>query len=120
MENKIDVKVIKTVKQAALVEWFLDGHIYRGTIPVSEIHENRVDESVLQMAIPYGLPWAELVEMNATPEDLEHELHRRGIWTFDDLPTRMNDVIGALQTVYRTDASALVRGAKAFSSRNTV
>lgn len=114
MTKTMKVKVIKRDKQSTLVEWVDAGIYHRGTIPVSEIADDEVNVETLNMSIPYGVPWAEYMNMDVKPEDIENELHRRGIWTSEDLRSKVNEAIGAIQTVYRTDVSTLLNAAKAF------
>jgi len=50
------------------------------------------------MGIPGGLEWASLVPDervgNATPESIQNELRRRGLWTADDLMARHTEALG--------------------------
>jgi hypothetical protein len=64
------------------------------------------------LGIPFGMDWSRLVIFRASPIDLDNELKRHGIWTYDDLFSRHNDVVAALQAVYKIDAVALVRAAR--------
>ena len=69
--------------------------------------------SELAMAIPYGLPWEDIVALAATPEIIAHELRRRGIWTAEDLRDSGGAAMGAIQSAYGLDLSMLRLAAKA-------
>ncbi len=107
------VKVIQRKGHAALVEW-LDGagSLRRATVPLEAVVNDEVDESDLDMGIEYGLPWAELVTLRVTPERIERELRKHGIWTHADLRARPNVAAAALQAAYAVNLTALRQAAE--------
>lgn len=112
----VKVKVIRRRGESALVEW-LDGEQQkRATIPVTAVVDEFVAVALLEAGVPYGLPWAELVQPEATPEAIQAALYRVGVWTVDDLRQNPQLALGALQRVYGVDLSALMRAAKEYES----
>lgn len=106
------IKIIQQQDQSALVEWLEKGKSKRATIPVSAIREGQVSSYNLKLGIPYGLPWSEIIDLGATPEKLEQELHRVGIWTADDALQNANQVLGAIQATYSIDLGKIMAIAK--------
>lgn len=116
---KVKVKVIGNQGMSSLVEWVIDGVIERGYVPTGMVEEDHVNGKELELAIPYGLPFASLITFQANPVDLERELHRLGIWTFEDMTRDPNACISALQRVYATDYAALRIAAMSFNETKT-
>jgi len=102
--------------EVALVEWVADGKVYRGFLPEKKFSPEGLPDSVLSKATPYGLPWAKLATFQATPEGLEEALHNADIWTLDDLVTKIQAGIGAIQTAYQFDLAALRTAAKNYKT----
>lgn len=107
---------LKTV----LVEWLRDEKQARGYVPSKALEmaedgkHGLVSPEVLEAATPYGLPWAKLIQLQATPEGIETALHRAGIWTFEDLRTNPMPALGAIQAAYWLDMSILLMAADKF------
>lgn len=113
---QIKVRVVQRRGESALVEW-LDGERQsRAMIPATAVVDDLVAEDVLAAGIPYGVPWGELVQLTATPDAVQAELYRVGVWTVDDLRQNPQLALGALQRVYGTDLAALMRAAKEYES----
>lgn len=106
--SRIKVNGIGRKGQTMLVQYADENGIQRVLIPPSSIDEDgTVDEVELSLGIPYGLPWAEIVQFKSTPETLANELRRRGIWTGEDMRADPSVVVGAFQAVCGVDASRL-------------
>lgn len=113
--KKIAVTVIRSKGFTALIEWVEKTRLKRGYLPASMIDaDNMVSDDVLEAATSYGVPWGDVLNLQATPEKLEQALHAHGIWTLEDLVTKPNAAIGALQSVYRVDLAALLQAARTF------
>lgn len=67
-----------------------------------------------ERGMPYGVDFSRLVTLSATSENLDTALKRRGIWTLDELRTRQQDVLGALQDTYGIDLAGLLNAAKLY------
>jgi len=115
-------KVIKRSGQAILVEWMdADGFLHRASVPESEVMrpdanttEAHVEEDVLEMGIPWGVPWEHIIVLNVTPEDVAQSLRKAGIWTHSDVMYKPQAVIGAIQAAYSIDLATLLRKAGEF------
>lgn len=93
------MRLIKKDKEAALVEYVENGEVKRKIIPRSAVDENgQIDRFELEAGIPYGIAWADYLQLDSTPKDIERELHKAGIWTADDLRTKQQAAVGAIQT----------------------
>ncbi len=109
------VKLIGRKNAAALVEYTDNGQTKRVTVPFSVIKGDEVDRRQLSYGIPYGAPWAELIKLSATPQLIEEELHKRGIWTAQDALDKPQDVIVAVHAAYGLDVAAVTRAAQALA-----
>jgi len=70
-----------------------------------------LNAETLEAGIPYGLPWEEIVTLEATPEAFAAALRANGIWTKKDLEGNVRAVMGVLQSVYGLDLAHLLRAA---------
>lgn len=111
-EEKQKVKVLNDQGKTALVEWFEGEQVKRGFIPSKQLSEDgEVSIKVLGAASPYGIPWARVAKLQATPEGLEQALHAAGIWTAEDLRTKPMVALGAIQRAYWLDMNILLSAA---------
>lgn len=112
------VKIIRRSGTAALVGWVEDGNLRRATVPLSQIELDdskigTVDKETLEMGIPYGVPWEEVIgEIKITPQIIANILRQHGIWTLEDAQNNPNAIVGALQAAYGLDMATLIRGAR--------
>lgn len=113
----VKVEVIRKKGQAALVQWVEGGSVRRGSIPLDALQGDMVDQKMLQMAIPAGFPWASIIELSVTPQIIEENLHRVGIWDLDDLLKNPQAAVGALQAAYKVDVAHLTKQARLFKKQ---
>jgi hypothetical protein len=109
----IPVTIIEARGETFLVEYNAGG-LKRAIIPGSEVKDGQADVEILALGIPYGLPWEEMVNLQATSELLAQELRIRGIWTIDDMRRNQPVVYGALQAVYGLDLAGLINAAETY------
>lgn len=109
---KQEVKVVKSDRQSALVEYQENGQTKRVIVPASVAIDGVVDDNDLALGIPYGIAWANLVKPSTTPQRIETELHRAGIWTAEDALKNAAAVQGAIQAAYSVDFSTIMKIAK--------
>lgn len=109
----IPVKTIRTIGKSCLVEWVVRGKILRGYIPLDKVSE-RVDETVLDAALPHGVPWEEMTIPAFSGSDLRSALVNAEVWTFDDLSRNPQVVVGVLQTLYGVHLGSLIRFAEKY------
>jgi hypothetical protein len=123
-ENKEDgivVNVLENNGKTALVEYVQDAIAHRCYIPSSKIYPGGdVVLSVLKAGIKYGLPFAEFVEISVTPADIEARLHNAGIWTLDDLRSKSQAALGALQAAYALELGKLFAASEAYSNKEVL
>lgn len=106
------IKIISRRKQSALVEFIKNDRLQRATVPVGDIVEDQISDYKLKLAIPYGIEWSKYIRLEATPQDLEQNLRRVGIWTKEDALNNAQRVLGAIQATYQVDLGTLLRIAK--------
>ena len=109
--ESIAVRVVQKKGMAALVEWLDANGTHRATIPVKAIRDNKVAKDELDYGIPYGEPWEDLIVLAATPAVIAEQLRKVGIWTYEDLLSRPNQALGAIQAAYGFDLAALLKAA---------
>jgi hypothetical protein len=83
---RLPVRRIAEKDGSSLVEWIgEDGLYHRAYVPNKALDKGTVSTKDLQKGIPYGLPWEQWVEIQATPERIANELRRMGVWCLADL-----------------------------------
>lgn len=107
-----DIKIISKRKQSALVEFIKSGELQRVTVPLADIVDGQISDYKLKLGIPYGIEWSKYITLDATPQDLEQNLRRVGIWTKEDALNNAQRVLGAIQATYQLDLGTLLRIAK--------
>lgn len=110
--NPIPVRLLNSSGVAALVEWESKGKLSRAMIQAEDYSDGCVEAAALAAAIPYGIPWEDVKFQNPKPEAVADALRRAGIWTKEDLYTKTNAAIGALQSVYGLHLGLLVEFAQ--------
>lgn len=96
------MKTIKTDGNSKLVE---DGN-NRYILPL--------DSDDLALAIPYGLPWEEIVKHPAIPE----KFRQAGIYTYQDLIEKHPAALGAIQAAYGQDLQTITILARKYGGDN--
>lgn len=102
------MKTITNSGHSQLIEWTDDtGKLRRGVLPVGE--------TGTALAIPHGLPFAEILAPHVCEgmaERIEERLHQVGIWTSDDLRNKPEAALGAVQAAYGVDLAILLQLAR--------
>ena len=95
----VAVTPVEVKGESALVQWLDGDGLKRGYVPVAEIEDDgRVEKSTLDAAIPYGVPWGELLEtVELRPEVLAAELKKQGLWASRDIEDSPRHAARALQ-----------------------
>jgi len=90
-----------------LVEWQDDGIIQRGWVPADAVDADlHVADIVLKRAAPYGLPLHRILQrVVIDPEQLADAMHRRGLWTKEELLRNANAIAQAILSSCGTSAS---------------
>jgi hypothetical protein len=109
----MNVTVVGMRGKTALVEYVDSGGCpQRVYIPRDKLAGDQCDKSVLDMGVRYGIDWERAITLKTTTRDLARALRARGFWTLRDMEARPNEVLGALQSAYGVDLSALLRAAR--------
>lgn len=112
------VTVIRNKDGKSLVEWTYGQKLHRSWVPSDDVRteggESRVERP--SAGVPYGHNFTKSLTFSVTPDAIDAELKRRGIWTIEDLRARPNSALGALQTVYGVDMAALFQAADKFEA----
>lgn len=104
------VKIIKQQNGSAVIEWVEDSEIKRSIVPLSELKGNECEHP--EWGLPYGIEWADFVDIEVTPQDIQSSLRNAGIWTVDDLLHRPREVQGAINAAYGAVLQNLLRNVK--------
>jgi len=117
MKELVKIKPIFRKKMATLIEYVEDGVPYRVSVQSSSIvtkeKDSYVPRHLLDQGLPYGVPWSLKLNINMiTPESLEIELHKAGIWTAEDALKNPSTVQSALLSALRINLGDLLRIAK--------
>jgi hypothetical protein len=123
----IKVKVISKQGQSALVEWHDGEATRRAYLPIrllqrdpdKRYRSNEWEAQAPELGAPYGLPWAELLRLTVTPEEIEKALWQRGIFTADDIERDHGQALSAFQSLYVRDLVALSKAARHYRSSRT-
>lgn len=112
-EVLIRVQIIRRKSDLTLVQWEEDGAPMRAWVVPSMIVEADQNSGLVrnpQEGVPYGERWNEFLEVaQVTPEMIDRELKRRGIWTIEDLEAKPNVARHCIQRVYGFDLAELLR-----------
>ena len=120
-DSTVIVRVIQRGRGAVLIQWNEDKRSLRGWVPdVAIDSDQRVNTSELDKAIPYGIPFQDLLEdIIISKQQLIDELHRRNIWTEQDIinnPVEISRAITASVSMsvskFQTAVREYVRGAQ--------
>jgi hypothetical protein len=110
------IPVGKAQGESVLVQWCQDEDYFRAYVPISEVVGNQCPKDVLAQGIPYGIRWSQYLDVPIiTPQLLERELHRRGVWTVGDLTIRRKSVQTAIRQVV---GSAILEAVERFKKEH--
>lgn len=104
------VQIVRQKGGFTLIEWEDDNRLYRSWVLPEMVVEGAVDRP--KRGIPYGVDFSSLVDLQASTQTLDYELKRRGIWTYEDVLHRAQEVLSALQATYGVDLAELLKAAK--------
>lgn len=115
--NHVVTKIIQRKNNITLVEW-IDGQTPRRAwiTPDMIVSESGTEATIdhPEAGIPYGVDFSRMVVLSTTPEDIDREFKRRGIWTIADLRAKSNEAVGAIQAAYRIDLGRVLQAAKLY------
>lgn len=113
--KSIEMVTVRVVRQGktALVEW-MEGDTYqRCLVPSGKVIDGQVAKGTLGMGIPYGLDLEKMITLHhGTAAQVANELHKQGIWTFEDLQQRLPAVKAAFWNAFNVDIAGLLKKAQ--------
>ena len=123
MSERKDVRVVARKNKSALVEWADADGLHRGFVPDTAVDVSggsRVTASVsipdLDMALPYGVPWADVVTFELSMKEMEQALYKRGIWTGEDVRKNHRAAVAAVGYAYSANIRSLLEAAELFET----
>ena len=99
-EKKVTVEAISIKDKTTLVQYLDGGTLRKVYIPTSKFVKGKVEESVLQKGVPYGLAWDKVELPEITGEEISAELHKHNIWTAEEYRRNPNGVRAAINHLY--------------------
>ena len=117
----IQIKLLKVREKAAVITFRdKDGMLQGRVISRDDVLGLRIGETkalsdkVVNSGTEYGLDLEVLLGEGyvITPRDLEQELRRHNIWTYDDMNSNSQVVFTAINTLIRKVYAALLRSAR--------
>jgi len=123
MSERKDVRVVARKNKSALVEWADADGFHRGFVPDTAVDVSggsrvtaSVSESDLGMALPYGVPWADVVTLELSMKEMEQALHNRGIWTAQDVRENHRAAVAAIGYAYSANIRSLIEAAESYET----
>lgn len=106
------VRIIGREGKSVLVQWLDDvGYHHRGALPPESVNDGHCSDEELDRSIAYGEAWAELIEW-PTAEEIEQELYRHNLWSFDDIESNAEVIHGVIMKSFENVLVSLLRLAK--------
>ena len=112
--KQIPVKEPFATNETSLVEWTDKKGLHRGYIPAGKVLDGKVDQDVLDAAVPYGVPWADMPFKQFTGEQFQTAMYQADLWTDEQVRNNAQKVIGVLQTLYMLHLGAIAEYADKF------
>ena len=123
MTERTPVRVVARKNKSALVEWANADGLHRGFVPDTAVDVSggsrvtaSVSESDLAMALPYGVPWADVVTLELSMKEMEQALHNRGIWTAQDVRENHWAATAAIGYAYSANTRSLIEAAESYET----
>jgi len=118
----MEATVVAINAKNAMVEYVIDKEVKRVIIPFALIADQigtkvEIDEQELAKGIPFGVPFAEIINLQVTPYALERALHNAGIWEYYDMVSKPSAVIGAIKQALNLDISTLMSAAQDYEKK---
>jgi len=121
--RKYPFRLITKSGQTGLIEVNRDGVLERCLLPAQLLEGNtELTGEQIDAGAPYGLPFSEFIQLSPTKDlaqQLETALHNAGVWTLEDLRTKVPSAISALQTVYGIEFRKLIKAAEAYTMKES-
>lgn len=114
--KKLQVGIVSRTENTILIEYMKDGVTKRCHIPASVVITNEgLDPSVVDMGVPYGIPFETIFQPSpVTGKQFENAMHVNGIWTYEEMISSPNVILGILQSLYGEDIGSLIAKSKSY------
>lgn len=116
---KIQVKVISTKERASIVEYVDELGTHRVIMDLKNLDTSSsakplyFDKEDLEEAIPYGVPWEDLItDKVITGEKLGQALRDNGVWTYSDVFDHPMQVLDAIHSAFGLTVESVLAIAK--------
>lgn len=93
----MQVRVLKSKDGNSLVEWKVEGNIFRTWVPAGDVIDGEVQHP--ERGLLYGDDLVHQLTM-PTSADLEQALHNQGLWTREDMAHNPQQVMAALSNAF--------------------
>lgn len=117
----IKVRIIQQKRQSTLVEWTDEDGTQRVYVPTTEVDGTAVHPDVLAVGIPYGDPFDDIINLSGTDTvkaTLIKELHKRGLYTADDVLANVRAVKAAVTDAYGLNVADVLRSARQYKEEH--
>lgn len=113
-----EVKVVRNKDGLSLVEWWIMGKGFRSWVPHTAVIVEGRRHMVYkpEAGVPGSQDFAKMLTVSVTPDEIDAQLKRHGIWDIDDLRAKPNSALGALQSAFGIDLASLHTAAKNYEA----
>jgi hypothetical protein len=110
----ISAKVISHKNLASLIEWTVDGEVFRCTVPIELVPEDGVifetTQEFLEEGIPYGADWKNAFDgFCLDSARVERLFKQRGIWTVQNAEDNLMEVLNAIREILAIQTSTILQ-----------
>lgn len=104
-----------------MVEWSDNGRLFRHWIKEDSVRQTPGGSVATDPShgVPYGFDWSVVVKLQVTPEMIDTELKRIGIWTAEDLRSRAAEARSAILAAYGFDVASLLEAVRKWEQENS-
>ena len=89
MVEMVDVTIVESKGESALVEWTCDNMPKRAYVPVANISNSKCAQAALDAGISYGERWEDFFpDVYVTSENIADALRKAGFWTVQDVESK--------------------------------
>lgn len=117
-----EVQVIRRKNGLMLVEWNDAGQPKRAWVSGDMLRKDNGETAQVEKpdaGVPYGVEFWRLIKLNkVSPQELDRELKRRGVWTIADLRANPNVAVAAIQSLFGLNVSALLTAADKYEQES--
>ena len=83
--KRLPVRIIRTDNKIQLIEFVGENELIRKLVETGTVKSGKIGEDIFNAAPDYGIPWNEFNSDCVDSQQVHDNLHKQGIWTFEDL-----------------------------------